>query len=114
MDTKKHKMLRAILGVVLVIAILTTVFFIVDSIVTKQKNYDLMVARMQAIAADPSSVTIKTSNGKGGMIDITDDFLSEHLGELENGNYDSAIDEIRENRYTFSISLNEKTREYLD
>ena len=105
---KKHyKWLLIIVGLIVV---LNVAFFIGDRIHTQVVNDQHMEQMMQAIAADPDAVTVKDSDGHV----ITDAFLSDHLEELQAGEYWPAIDEIRGNRYSFSISETPKTSPFLN
>ena len=105
---KKHyKWLLIIVGVIVV---LNVAFFIGDRIHTQVVNDQHMEQMMQAIAADPDAVTVKDSDGHV----ITDAFLSDHLEELQAGEYWPAIDEIRGNRYSFSISETPQTSPFLN
>ena len=81
-----------------------------DQLHTKAANDRFMELRMQAIAADPDAVTVKDADGH----DITDAFLSDHREELQAGEYRPAIDEIRGNRYSFSISETPKNSQLLN
>ncbi|MBQ6537012.1 MAG: hypothetical protein IJI40_09590 [Firmicutes bacterium] len=81
-----------------------------DHLHTKAANDRFMELRMQAIAADPDAVTVKDSDGHV----ITDVFLSDHLEELQAGEYWPAIEEIRGNRYSFSISVTPKNSQLLN
>lgn len=81
-----------------------------DQLHTRAENNRYMELRMQAIAADPDAVTVKDADGHV----ITDAFLSDHLEELQAGEYRPAIDEIRGNRYSFSISETPKNSPFLN
>ena len=104
---KSYKWLFIIVGVIVV---LNVAFFIGDRIHTQVANDQHMEQMMQAIAADPDAVTVKDSDGHV----ITDAFLSDHLEELQAGKYRPAIDEIRDNRYNFSISETPKNSQFLN
>lgn len=105
---KKHyKWLVIIVGAIIV---LNAAFFIGDRIHSQAANDQHMEQMMQAIAADPDAVTVKDSDGHV----ITDAFLSDHLEELQAGEYWPAIDEIRSNRYRFSISETPKNSQFLN
>lgn len=104
---KSYKWLLIIVGVIIVLG---AAFFIGDRIHSQAANDQHMEQMMQAIAADPDAVTVKDSDGHV----ITDAFLSDHLEELQAGEYWPAIDEIRGNRYSFSISETPKTSPFLN
>ena len=105
---KKHyKWLVIIVGAIIV---LNAAFFIGDRIHTQAAADQNMEQMMQTIAADPDTVTVKDSDGRV----ITDTFLHDHLEELQAGKYRPAIDEIRDNRYNFSISETPKNSQFLN
>ena len=105
---KKHyKWLVIIVGAIIV---LNAAFFIGDRIHTQAAADQNMEQMMQTIAADPDTVTVKDSDGRV----ITDTFLHDHLEELQAGQYRPAIDEIRDNRYNFSISETPKNSQFLN
>ena len=105
---KKHyKWLVIIVGAIIV---LNAAFFIGDRIHTQAAADQNMEQMMQTIAADPDTVTVKDSDGRV----ITDTFLHDHLEELHAGKYRPAIDEIRDNRYNFSISETPKNSQFLN
>ena len=113
---KSYKWLLIIVGVIIVLG---AAFFIgdrlhlqaaSDRIHSQAASDQHMEQMMQAIAADPDAVTVKDSDGHV----ITDAFLSDHLEELQAGEYWPAIDEIRGNRYSFSISETPKTSPFLN
>ena len=81
-----------------------------DQLHTKAANDRFMELRMQAIAADPDAVTVKDTDGRV----ITYAFLADHLEGLQAGEYWPAIEEIRGNRYSFSISETPKNSQYLN
>ncbi len=103
---------KKILVFVLVLLILLMLFFIIDGAIVKKRNDDMLISMLRAAAADPGALTVKTGNGKEE--DITDEFLNMHLSEIEGGNYSTAMDDIRSNKYGLAIQWNEKTREYVE
>ena len=92
------------------LALALILFVVGDQLHTKAANDRFMELRMQAIAADPDAVTVKDADGHV----ITDAFLSDHLEELQAGEYWPAIKEIRGNRYSFSISVTPKNSQLLN
>ena len=104
---KRYKWLVIIVGAIIV---LNAAFFIGDRIHTQAAANQNMEQMMQTITADPDAVTVKDSDGRV----ITDTFLHDHLEELQAGKYRPAIDEIRDNRYNFSISETPKNSQFLN
>lgn len=108
-NKKTHKILKVIIILIVVVAISWIVFVAVDSIMTQKTNHDIQIKYLNAMLADVNAVTVKNKDGK----DITDEFFEKYTSNLENGDYDTIIQIIRENEYTYSILETPRNLKYL-
>jgi hypothetical protein len=102
---KKRNVVLIIVALFLIIPLAIDVISILDRYPSDNRYEEIL----QAIVASPDEVVLKQNE-----LDITSDFLDKYKTPIENGNYSEAIDFLKKNGISITISINGSNEFLLD